>query len=141
MRTPLIAYWTAGIKIPRGTISSAIGHVMDFMATFVELADAKYPTVYKGNTIKPTQGNSLVPAFVSNKTSGDTILFNEHFGARYVRYDDWKLVSKRNEPWRLFRIVDDETELHDLSKQYPDIVEKLNKMWQDWAKTNQVVPK
>jgi arylsulfatase len=141
VRTPLIAFWPAGIKVPRGSISDRIGHVMDFMATFVELAKAIYPAVYKGNSIKPTQGSSLEPAFVSNTTTGHTLLCNEHFGARYVRYDGWKLVSKRNEPWRLFRIVDDETELNDLSQHYPNMVEKLNTMWQDWAKENQVLPK
>ncbi|MBD0377595.1 MAG: sulfatase-like hydrolase/transferase, partial [Flavisolibacter sp.] len=141
VRTPLIAFWPAGIKVPKGSISGRTGHVMDFMATFVELAHAKYPTVYNGNTIKPTQGSSLVPAFASTKASGHNILFNEHFGARYVRYDGWKLVSKRNEPWHLFRINDDETELNDLSAQHPDMVQKLDKMWQDWTKANQVVPK
>jgi arylsulfatase A-like enzyme len=141
IRTPLIAFWPTGINLPKGSFSDRTGHVMDFMATFLELAGAKYPTVYNGNTIKPMQGSSLVPAFTSTKASGHTTLFNEHFGARYVRYDGWKLVSRRGEPWHLFHIDDDETELNDLSAQNPETVQKLDKMWQDWTRENQVVPK
>ena len=141
IHTPMIAYWPAGIKLPKGSFSDRVGHVMDFMATFVELAHATYPAVYKGNTIKPTEGSSLVPAFTSKNAEGHNLLFNEHFGARYVRYDGWKLVSHKNDPWHLYRIDDDETELNDLAGQYPDIVQKLDKMWQDWTKANQVVPK
>jgi arylsulfatase A-like enzyme len=137
----MIAFWPAGIKVRKGTFSDRVGHVMDFMATFIELANAKYPTVFNGNSIKPIQGSSLVLAFTSTKASGHNILFNEHFGARYVRYDGWKLVSKRNDPWHLFRIDDDETELNDLAAQHPDIVQKLDAMWQAWTKANQVVPK
>ena len=37
VRTPMIAYWANGIK-NKGTVSKTLGHVMDFMATFVELA-------------------------------------------------------------------------------------------------------
>nr|MBA2760712.1 arylsulfatase [Segetibacter sp.] len=139
--TPLIAFWPAGIKVPGGSISERTGHVMDFMATFVELAKAKYPVVYHGNNIKPMQGLSLVPAFASKTANGNRTLFNEHFGARYVRHDGWKLVSKRNEPWHLFRIDDDETELKDLSALHPEIVQKMDKMWQDWTKENHVFPK
>jgi arylsulfatase A-like enzyme len=141
IRTPMIAFWPAGIKLPKGSYSDRVGHVMDFMATFVELAHAKYPAVYKGNSIKPMQGMSLVPAFTSASAKGHNILFNEHFGARYVRYDGWKLVSHKNDPWHLYRIDDDETELNDLAAHHPDIVKNLDKMWQDWTKANQVVPK
>jgi arylsulfatase A-like enzyme len=141
IRTPMIAFWPTGIRLPKGSFSDRVGHVMDFMATFVELAHTTYPAVYRGNTIKPMQGSSLLPAFNSANASGHTILFNEHFGARYVRYDGWKLVSRNNEQWHLSRIDDDETEVNDLAAQNPDIVQKLDKMWQDWAKENQVVPR
>ena len=141
VRTPMIAFWPAGIKLPKGSISATTGHVMDFMATFVELAGAKYPTVYNGNQIKPQQGISLVPAFSSKKVHGHKTLFNEHFGTRYVRSEGWKLVSRNGAPWRLFRIEDDETELADLALKHPEIAAKLERLWQDWARENQVLPK
>jgi arylsulfatase len=141
VRTPMIAYWPAGIKVPKGTISQHTGHVMDFMATFVELAGANYPTVFNGNTIKPMQGSSLAPAFLSTTAAGHNTLFNEHYGARYVRSGEWKMVARPNEKWRLFRIEDDETEMNDLAATHPEVVQRLDKMYQDWTRANQVVPK
>ncbi len=142
VRTPLIAFWPKGITTPRGAISARIGHVMDFMATVVEIAYAKYPTGYKGNTIQPQQGLSLAPAFANKDVPGHAVLFNEHNGARYVRKGGWKLVSQRNnDPWHLYKINDDETEMNDVSKQHPDVVEKMDSMWKRWAKQNLVLPK
>jgi arylsulfatase len=141
VRTPLIAFWPNGNIVPKGGFSNTTGHVMDFMSTFVEVAQTQYPTTFKGNTIKPQQGRSLVPAFNNSNAKGHEALFNEHFGARYVRNDQWKLVALNNGPWQLYKIYDDETEMHDLSKRYPDVVQNLDRMWQEWAKQNVVLPK
>lgn len=141
IRTPLIAFWPKGITTGKGSISAKVGHVMDFMATFTELAGAKYPQSYNGNAIKPLQGISLAPAFGGQKTGGHAVLFNEHFGAKYVRDAEWKLVARRDEPWHLYKINDDETETSDLAAQYPDVVQRLEKEWQEWADKNQVLPK
>lgn len=88
VRTPLIAFWPKGISVKKGSISDRTGHVMDFMATFIELANAKYPATYKGNTIKPLQGTSFTTAFVSKNAQGHQALFNEHLGAKYARYEE-----------------------------------------------------
>ncbi len=141
VRTPMIAFWPKGITVKKGDISGRTGHVMDFMATFIELANAKYPSTYNGHTIKPLQGTSLVPAFKNKNAAGHSVLFNEHYGAKYVRSGEWKLVAHKNEKWNLYKIDDDETELNDLSAQYPDQVQKMEKLWQEWAKQNQVLPK
>lgn len=141
VRTPMIAFWPAGLKTQKGGFTNTTGHVMDFMATFVELAGAKYPSQYKGNTIKPMQGKSLVPAFKSATAPGHSVLFNEHYGARYVRDGEWKMVSKRNDAWHLYRIDDDESEVNDVAAQNPAIVQKMDKQWQEWAKANNVLPK
>ena len=59
--TPMIAHWPKGIKKNVGGMTSEIGHVMDIMATCVDLADAEYPTTYKGHDILPMEGKSLLP--------------------------------------------------------------------------------
>ena len=59
--TPMIANWPKGIKKNVGGMTSEIGHVMDIMATCVDLADAEYPTTYKGHDILPMEGKSLLP--------------------------------------------------------------------------------
>ena len=47
--TPMIAHWPNGITVP-GTMNRQRGHVVDFHATFRELAGADYPTHYEWTT-------------------------------------------------------------------------------------------
>ncbi|MEX2594856.1 MAG: arylsulfatase [Anditalea sp.] len=99
IRTPFVAFWPKGITVDKGEILDQEGHVMDFMATFTELANATYPTEYNGRQITPMQGISLVPAFEGKERKIHNSLFNEHFGAQYVRHEGWKLVARNNEKW------------------------------------------
>ncbi|RXK62039.1 arylsulfatase [Lacibacter luteus] len=141
VRTPMIAFWPKGIS-NKGSFSNQVGHVMDFMPTFLQLTSAAYPKTFKGQNITPYTGESLVPAFKGNAKEKARVLYNEHFRARYVRDGDWKLVSLSGDTtWRLYNIDADETELNDVSKQYPAVVEKLAAQWRTWAFTHAVFPK
>lgn len=141
IHTPLIAYWPKGIK-SKGTFNNHVGHVMDFMRTFVELSGAVYPETYKGKQIYPTTGISLVPSFHNQPSPGHETLFNEHFGARYARSGNWKLVSAANDStWHLYNLSADKTETTDLAQQYPGKVKELETLWQQWAQSHQVFPK
>ncbi|MDO1449455.1 arylsulfatase [Rhodocytophaga aerolata] len=140
--TPMIAFWPKGIGAKKGSISHHVGHVMDFMATFIELAQTTYPTQYKGRTISPTPGVSLLPALQGKEGTAHTRLFNEHFNARFVREGQWKLLSmSKDTTWHLYDIKQDQTELKDLSATYPQEVERLTREWRSWASTYQVFPK
>ncbi len=70
VHTPMIAHWPAGIKAQKGSITDQIGHVMDFMATFVDLAKTDYPSQYQGHEITPLQGISLAPVFEGKQRAG-----------------------------------------------------------------------
>jgi len=141
VRTPMIAYWPAGTKA-KGGFNQHIGHVMDFMATFMELAGAHYPDNYHGHAITPMEGVSLVPALKGSSKNKQRILCNEHFKARYVRDSEWKLVSLANDTtWHLYQIDKDETELNDLAARYPEVVKRLEAEWSSWAKEHHVYPK
>jgi len=142
IHTPMIAFWPDGITVKKGSITDQPGHVMDFMATFIELAKATYPSEYKGHPITPMEGISLVPVFKGEKRKGHEALFNDHHGGRYARYDGWKLVSAdKDTTWHLFRIDTDQTELNDLSKKYPNKVKQLDSMWRRWAYRTKVFPR
>ncbi|HVU56431.1 MAG TPA: arylsulfatase [Puia sp.] len=143
VHTPLIAFWPAGIKAKKGSFNTHVGHVMDFMSTFVELAGARYPSEYKGHPIPPTPGVSLVPGFSGQATRGHEELFNEHFDARYAREGDWKIVSRpgRDSVWRLFDLSVDGSETMDLAAKYPEKVRRLDSLWRRWANTHFVYPK
>lgn len=140
--TPLIAFWPKGITVPQGSVTDQMGHVMDFMATFIDLANTEYPTEFNGHKITPLQGKSLVPVLKGEEREGHAALFNEHAQGRSVRYGKWKLVTlDANSPWKLYDMELDRTETTDLAAENPEIVEKLNQMWQDWALKNHVLPK
>ncbi|MET4082085.1 arylsulfatase A-like enzyme [Pedobacter sp. UYP30] len=146
IHTPMIAFWPKGIKLKGGSKTQQIGHVMDFMATFIELAKTSYPTNYQGNTITPMQGISLLPIFKGKTRQGHKVLFNEHTGSKYVRYNGWKLVTgsrdrDKKSVWHLYHIAVDQTETHDLAAKYPDKVAELTQMWKDWAVKNKVLRK
>ena len=142
IHTPMIAFWPKGITAKKGSITAQTGHVKDFMATFVELASATYPRQYKGHPITPMEGTSLVPALRGAAVKDNEPLFQEHFGARYVRYNGWKLVAlSKDRVWHLYQISKDETEINDLANTYPEKVKELEKMWQDWANSHKVFPK
>ncbi|WP_039865979.1 sulfatase-like hydrolase/transferase [Pedobacter sp. BAL39] len=141
-RTPLIAFWPNQIK-NKGGQTDHVGHVMDFMATFTELAKASYPKEYKGNEITPMQGVSFASTLKNKKGPVHDALFNEHFGARSVRYQGWKLVAtaKERNNWHLYHIEEDQSEINDLAAQYPEKVKTMNDLWQQWAETHKVFPK
>ena len=53
-----------------------------------------------------------------------------------------KIVRRhKNEDWQLYHIAEDATELNDSAAQYPEIVHRLDSMWQAWAKRVHVFPK
>lgn len=141
VRTPVIAFWPKGIK-GKGGYADQLGHVMDFMPTFLNVAKANYPQTYKGHAITPYEGVSLLPAFEGKADKGHNVLFNEHFNARYVRDGNWKLVSLSSDStWHLYKINEDETELNDLAKQHPEVVSRMTAQWREWANTHNVFPK
>jgi arylsulfatase len=58
--TPLIAFWPDGIH-GENRISHDVGHFIDFMPTFAEIAGAEYPSQFRGERIHPMAGQSLLP--------------------------------------------------------------------------------
>ncbi|WP_443947304.1 arylsulfatase [Pedobacter sp. AW1-32] len=142
IHTPMIAFWPKGITKNVGGYSNQVGHVMDFMQTFVDVAGVKYPETYKGKNIIPTTGLSLIPSFKGKVSAGHEQLFNEHFGARYARLGMWKLVSLSNDStWHLYDLSKDHSETKDLAAQNPTKVAELRRLWQQWANGHQVFPK
>ncbi|GAB3924555.1 arylsulfatase [Mucilaginibacter myungsuensis] len=141
VKTPLIAFWPKGIKAKKGSFNNSVGHVMDFMSTFVEIAGGKYPTTYQGRNITPTPGVSMVASFTGKQDAGHKELFNEHFGARYARVGDWKITSMGDTTWHLYNIANDLTETTDLRTENPAKVKELAAAYRAWATTHNVLPK
>jgi arylsulfatase len=136
--TPLIAHWPAQIK-SRGKLGHQPGHLIDIMATCVDVAGAEYPSEYKGNMITPMEGSSLVPAFYDKPIEREAIYW-EHEGNRAVRRDKWKLVSRHPGGWELYDLEADRTELNNLAEKHPQKVIELKAMYESWASRCGVQP-
>lgn len=139
--TPLIAHWPAGITARKGSVTDQVGHVIDFMATFLELAHAQYPAVFNGHNISPTPGRSLVPVLKGNKRQAHDFLFFEHLGRKAIIHGDWKLLALNNKPWELYNLRHDRTEVVNVAADHPEIVKELSDKWQAWAVQSNVFPK
>jgi len=137
--TPLIVHWPGNIT-SRGELCSEPAHLIDIMATCVDVSGAKYPTEFSGVAIQPLEGRSLLPAFAGNPILRDA-LFWEHEGNAAVRVGDWKLVRLgRNGTWELYDLKADRTEQHNLVTEHPARVKELTDKWQAWALRAHVEP-
>ncbi len=127
--SPLIVHWPVGLKTAPGSLTNQPGHLIDFMATFVDLADADYPKQIGDRKIDPLQGKSLLPILQGEtRTPHETLYF--HFGTdRALRQGPWKLVSAKAGRWELYNLDDDRTELNDLSAQQPKRVAAMAAEW------------
>ena len=137
--TPLIAHWPAGIA-SKNELRHQPGHLIDVMATVVEVSGAKYPEEFNGKPILPMEGRSLVPAFADRPIEREAIYW-EHEGNAAVRVGDLKLVRQgRNGAWELYNMKLDRTELQDLATSQPEKTKELAALWHAWAERAHVLP-
>ncbi len=142
--SPLLAHWPAGIQ-QRSDDNPWITqptHLIDIMATCVDLGQAEYPTEFKGQAILPMQGQSLKPLLMGEEDFADRPLYWEHEGNAAIRVGDRKLVRQGlRGAWELFDLEADRTEQHDLAAANPGEVEMLKTQWRRWARQSNVIPK
>jgi arylsulfatase A-like enzyme len=130
--TPFIAHWPRGIR-GRNRLDHRPGHLVDLMATIVDVTGARYPREFKGKTIQPMEGVSLRPAFTGGRITRTQPIFWEHEGNQAVRSGRWKLVSRYPDGWELYDMAADRVERNDLARRHPDVVRKLASDWEAWA--------
>jgi arylsulfatase len=140
--TPLIVHWPKGIRRNRqGRTEAAPGHVVDLMATCVDVANANYPRDHNGQSIHPLAGVSLRPAFQGRSLQRAAPLYWEHEGNRALREGKWKIVAKGPAgAWELYDMDADRTESRDLAVQHPDRIRQMIARWESWATQNEVLP-
>ena len=140
--TPMIAHWPDGIRRNIGGITEEYGHVMDIMATCVELAGAEYPETYNGNEIIPMEGISLVPIFTRGHREGHEYLGFEHFYERaFISADGWKIVRPKHKgKWELYDLNKDRSERHDIADLHPEKVAEMVAAYEEWARRCMVEP-
>jgi len=138
IRTPFIAWYPTQIKA--GAILQGNGHIIDLAPTFYDLAGVVYPEKYNGINPYKLPGKSLKNILLQQTPLQERPVFWERAGNRAVRLGKWKLVSIfPSYQWELYDISEDGGETHDLAAQNVEIVNKLSRLYFDWAKENGVV--
>lgn len=141
--TPFIAHWPQGIKTETGTTNNNIGHVIDLMATCLDVSQSDYPKIYNDNTIIPLEGKSLLPVFEKGSREGHIAVYFEHFNEKaMIDSSGWKIVMPgQNVPWELYNLNADRSELNNLTELYPQKVKEMEKRYLEWEKRSLVEPR
>lgn len=133
--TPLVARWPAGIAA--GKTTEAVGHIIDFLPTFLDLAGGEYPLAKSGKPLLQEEGVSLAPVFNAPDESFErpVPLFWHWAGNRAVREGNWKLLWEKGgaRKWELYQLGADRTETVDRAGNQPALVERMARKWEAWA--------
>lgn len=126
--TPLIVHWPAGIAA-RGELRHDPGHLIDLLPTALDVTGASVPATVAGLAMPPLPGKSLTPAFAKDDSVKRDSLWFYHDGHRAVRMGDWKLVGKFGEPWEIYNLRRDRSEIENLATRHPEKVMELELAW------------
>jgi hypothetical protein len=154
-RNGTIVHWPNGIKA-KGEIRSQFCHVIDVAPTILEVAELPEPLSVNGRQQDPIEGTSMLYSFNDAKApeKRETQYF-EMFGNRGIYHKGWSAVTKHGTPWILVgrktvSLDDDVWELYDgskdwsqsrdLSKQMPQKLHELQRLWLIEATRYKVLP-
>lgn len=134
------------VKRPKGSLNNGLMHVADIMPTLLEIAGAHYPKARNGQEVPPLFGkswNRVLAGEAESPRTQDDYLAWEIFGNHAVRQGDWKIrweyKSFGKEQWELFNLATDPGERKDLAAAHPDKLKAMIKLWDQYAKANNVV--
>ena len=145
--TPMIAHWPKGIeKTLHNGFARDYGHLIDIMATCVDLAEATYPDTYNGHEILPMQGRSLLPQF-RGASADRRKIFWEHEANIAVRDGRWKMVAKppigqafSRDALELYDMERDPVEATNVAADHQKLLDTLYDAWEDWARDIGALP-
>ena len=154
-RNGTVVHWPKGIKA-KGEIRSQFCHVTDVAPTILEAAGLPAPTFVNGIQQKPYEGFSMLYSFDDAKAAErhETQYF-EMIGNRGIYHKGWSAVTKHRTPWimgaiktipfdddvwELYDTTKDWTQAHDLSKDMPQKLHELQRLWLIEAVKYNVVP-
>ena len=130
--TPLIVHWP-GVVEP-GSTTHYVSHFIDIMPTLVDIASADYPDRYRGDSVLPMQGTSLLPVLKGEERRRRGPLFWKWRNGRAIYREGWKLIDQGDRGWELYNLREDRTETNDLSDERPKLVKQLAREWKKWYK-------
>ena len=154
-RNGTIVYWPKGIKA-KGEIRSQFSHVIDVAPTILEAAGIPEPVSVNGMQQDPIEGVSMLYSFNDAKAAErhETQYF-EMFGNRGIYHKGWTAVTKHRTPWapltakvpafdddvwELYDTTKDWSQAKDLSKEMPEKLHDLQRLWLIEATRYKVLP-
>jgi arylsulfatase A-like enzyme len=153
-RNGTIIHWPNGIKA-KGEVRSQFCHVIDVAATILEAAGLPEPAVVNGVQQSPLEGTSMLYSFEDAKAPErhETQYF-EMFCNRGIYHKGWSAVTRHSTPfipveklpafdddvWELYDGRKDWTQARDLSREMPEKLHELQRMWLIEANKYNVLP-
>ncbi len=154
-RNGLIVHWPRGIAA-RGELRHQFHHVIDVAPTILEVAGLPEPLIVNGSQQSPIEGTSMRYAFDDAGAAGrhETQYF-EMLGNRGIYFKGWSAVAKHRTPWKLtgeaqrtfdedvWELYDgnsDYSQAHDLSREMPEKLRELQRLWLIEAAKYNVLP-
>jgi len=154
-RNGTIVHWPKGIKA-KGEIRSQFTHCIDVAPTILEAAGIPQPVAVDGIQQDPIEGVSMLYAFNDPKEAErhETQYF-EMFGNRGIYHKGWTAVTKHRTPWsaldakppafdddvwELYDTTKDWSQSKDLSKENPQKLHELQRLWLIEATRYKVLP-
>ena len=148
IKPPFVIKEPHATNTPELDIVNEFVHVSDMTPTFLEYANTTHPgSEYNGKQVASLMGKSIKPLLEGNVEKihmDDEIISAEMFGNRAVFMGDWKarnnIFPLGDGQWKLFNIKQDIREATDLSKEYPDILEKMVSAYDKYAQNVGIIP-
>ncbi len=133
--TPAIVHWPTGLTTKPGSITDEPAHLIDVMPTLVEITQSDVPSAWPNRDLRPISGTTLTPAFHGESLTRQQPIHLLFSGDRGLRDGDWKIVSFKSEPWELYNVKEDRTELNDIAAKHPQLVAKMVQKWTDMSRS------
>jgi arylsulfatase len=154
-RNGTIVHWPKGIN-EKGGHRNQFTHVIDLAPTVLEAAGIPAPTIVNGVMQSPYEGTSMLYSFndESAPERHETQYF-EMFCNRGIYHKGWSAVTKHRTPWamggqvmpafdddvwELYDGSSDWTQSNDLSKENPEKLHELQRLWLIEAVKYNVLP-
>jgi arylsulfatase len=159
-RNPMVVSWPKGIR-PDRTPRNQFHHVNDIVPTLYEILGIQAPKKVDGFNQDPIDGVSLAYTFGDSKAAGrKTTQYFENNASRGIYHNGWyacafgpflpwdtpasaprlKSWDANQDTWELYDLTKDYSQATDVSKQNPEKLAELKKLFLEVAKENKALP-
>lgn len=154
-RNGTIIHWPKAIK-EKGGIRNQFCHVIDIAPTILEAAGIPEPMVVNSVQQSPYEGTSMLYSFnEADAPEKHDLQYFEMFCNRGIYYKGWSAITKHRTPWimvgqempafdddvwELYDGSKDWSQSNDLSKQYPEKLHELQRLFLIEATKYNVIP-